>query len=138
MHDVHTLPHAPRGRIKGKDSASGPDEARNDRDIYGSDFTDQLGGCETPGAGTQAVLITRGATKEFDGDDGRFEPIGPWTDVTSEFVSGSASISGAIVQCTLKKARGRAASTRDLRGVRRRTHEHAALAGRYVGARVHG
>jgi len=72
----------------------------NAEDRYGSDFTSQLDEGET--LSNPVVVVTRGATKTYDPETGRFVPVGPWTVVTSEFVSGSPTIAGGLVSGTFK------------------------------------
>lgn len=71
---------------------------------HGSDFTQQLANGDTLVAPV-SVVVARGSGTRFDPSSGRFEPVGGWTDVSSEFISGSPApeIQSNVVAFRIKK-----------------------------------
>ncbi len=81
---------------------------------FGSNFSDQLASGDTL-TGVPVVKVLRGTGKRFNAESGRFEPVGGWADVTSQFLSDDPApeIQGAVVAFRLKT---RAAATEQLAG----------------------
>lgn len=78
----------------------------------GSDFTSAIQSGDSL-TGTPVVAVHKGTGVHYDTDAGAFLPVGPWEDVTAEFVSGTPSVSGSEV---LFFAKARAASGEQARG----------------------
>lgn len=81
---------------------------------FASDFVDQLGSGDS--LGSPAVRVMKGTGTEFDPESGRFRPVGPWSDVTAQFVSLAAEVEEGTSKVHYRM-KARAASTEQVAGL---------------------